>query len=143
MNSVFIDSDVVLDLYVNREPHHREALLLFTHLKRTNTKCFCSPIVIANTYYILSKIRNSRYALEKVRNLRKLVSVAAIGQEVVDSALQDPYKDFEDSIQFNCAIRNGIKVLITRNAKHYQKERLSIVHPHEYLVAAGLKLKGS
>jgi predicted nucleic acid-binding protein len=141
MDSVFLDSDVVLDLYVDREPHHREALLLFTQLKRSGTKCFCSPIVIANVYYILSKVRNGKYALEKIRNLRKLVSIATVEQETIDSSIKEPYKDFENSIQLHCAIRNGIKVIITRNTKHYPKDQATIMNPNEYLASAGLRSK--
>ena len=135
MHSVFIDSDVVLDLYINREPHHEDALRLFTYLKRMKVACYCSPIVIANTYYILSKVKNTKYALEKMRNLRRLVSIAPVGEKTIDRALEDPYKDFEDSIQLNCAIENGIKVIVTRNAKHFSKNRISVISPHEYLVA--------
>jgi predicted nucleic acid-binding protein len=138
MDSVFLDSDVVLDLYIDREPHHAEALALFTHLKRAKVECYCSPIVIANTYYILSKVKNSKYALEKMRNLRRLVSIAPVGEKTIDRALEDPYKDFEDSIQQNCALENGIKVILTRNAKHFSKERISVMSPHEYLVAFGV-----
>jgi predicted nucleic acid-binding protein len=137
MNEVFVDSDVVLDLYIDREPHHHEALLLFTHLKRSGIKCFCSPIVIANAYYILSKVRNSKYALDKIGNLRKLVSVATVGQDIIDLSIKDPHKDFEDSIQFHCAIMNGIKTIITRNTKHYPKDQISVMHPNEYMTASG------
>jgi predicted nucleic acid-binding protein len=137
MDSVFLDSDVVLDLYIDREPHHEDALRLFTSLKRMKVTCYCSPIVIANTYYILSKVKNTKYALEKMRNLRRLVSIAPVGEKTIDRALEDPNKDFEDSIQLNCAIENGIKVIVTRNAKHFSRERISVMSPHEYLVALG------
>ena len=142
MNRVFIDSDVVLDFYVKREPHHETALRLFTHLKRAKVRCYTSAVVMANAYYMLTKIENMRYALEKMRKLRKFVSIAPLDESIIDAALSLPYKDFEDSIQFQCAIQNGIETIITRNTKDYPKYRLRVADPGQYLSAAVLNKEG-
>ena len=142
MNSIFVDTDVILDLFIRREPHHQEALRLFTHLKRSKTGCFTSPIVIANAYYILTKIRDKRYALDKMRKLRKLLSIAPIDATIIDSALGSSHKDFEDSIQYFCALRNGIKTIITRNTRDYPKAEITITNPGEYLSAVSMRKSG-
>jgi predicted nucleic acid-binding protein len=135
MTSVFLDADVIMDFYVQREPHHQLALRLFSHLKRAKTRCYTSAVIISNIYYLLARIENSRYALEKIRSLRKFVSIAPIDEATIDAALSSPYKDFEDSIQLHCAMRNGIKVLITRNVRDYPKAHLLVVDPGQYLSA--------
>jgi predicted nucleic acid-binding protein len=142
MNSVFLDSDIVLDFYVQREPHHETALRLFTHLKRTKTHCFTSAVVMANAYYMLTKIENTKYALDKMRKLRKFISIAPLNESIIDAALSFPFKDFEDSIQFQCAIQNGIETIITRNIKDYPKDQLKVADPGQYLSAAVLNKKG-
>jgi predicted nucleic acid-binding protein len=139
MDSVFVDTDVILDLFIRREPHHMEALQLFTNLKRSKIKCFTSPIVIANAYYILSKVKDKRYALERIKGLRKFVRVMPVDETVIDAALEKPYKDFEDSIQYACAKRNGIGTIITRNTKDYPKSDIKIANPGEYLDAGKAK----
>ena len=141
MNSVFLDTDVVLDFYVQREPHHAAALRLFTHFKRAKIRCYTSAVVIANAYYMLAKIENSRYALDKMRRFRKLVSIALLNESIIDAALSFPYKDFEDSIQFQCAMQNGIRTLITRNSKDYPKDQLRVADPGQYLSANILNKK--
>ena len=142
MNSVFLDSDIVLDFYVQREPHHQTALRLFTHLKRAKTRCYTSAVVMANAYYMLTKIENTKYALEKMRKLRKLVSIAPLNESIIDAALSFPFKDFEDSIQFQCAIQNGIQTIVTRNSKDYPKDQLKVADPGQYLSAAVLNKEG-
>ena len=142
MNSVFLDTDVVLDLYVRREPHHEVALRLFTYLKQTKTRCYISAVVIANTYYMLAKIENARYALDKMRKLRQLVSVAPLNESIIDAALSFPHRDFEDSIQFQCAIHNSIGTLITRNTRDYPKDQLRVTDPIQFLSAEALEKKG-
>ena len=141
MTKVFLDADVVLDFYIERQPHHNIALRLFTELKQSKTNCYTSALVVANVYYVLSKIEGRQYAIDKIRRLRKLIAIAPIDESILDDALASPYKDFEDSIQFHCAVQNGIKTLITRNSKDYPKERLLIVEPIQYLNAAALEKK--
>jgi predicted nucleic acid-binding protein len=142
MNSVFLDADVVLDLYVQREPYHGAALRLFTHLKRSRTRCYTSAVVIANAYYMLSKIEDRRYALDKMRRLRNLVAIAPLNEAIIDTALLFPQRDFEDGIQLQCAIQNKIKTLITRNTRDYPKEQLRVTDPIQYLSASVLQEKG-
>lgn len=135
MDRVFIDADVVLDLYILREPHHDNALRLFSELKRSRTPCCTSPVVVANVYYILAKLQNRQYAVERLRRLRKLLSIVPVDQAVVDAALSLPHKDFEDSFQFHCAVQNKIGTLITRNTKDYPSVQLRVVDPVQYLSA--------
>jgi predicted nucleic acid-binding protein len=135
MNTVFLDSDVILDFYIERQPHHNVALRLFTRLKRSRAKCCTSAVIVANAYYILTKLESKEYALDKIRKLRKFVEIIPIDSSTIDAALTSPYKDFEDSIQFHCAIQNKVGTFITRNVRHYPKEQLRIAEPTQYLSA--------
>jgi predicted nucleic acid-binding protein len=142
MTSVFLDTDVVLDFYIERQPHHDVALRLFTRLKQTKTKCYTSAVVIANAYYILSKLESREYAVDRIRKLRKLVDVAPLDASIIDAAITSPYKDFEDSVQFHCAIQNKVETFITRNVRHYPKERLRVADPSQFLSATKLEKLG-
>jgi predicted nucleic acid-binding protein len=76
-----------------------------------------------------------------MRKFRKLVAIAPLNESIIDAALSFPYKDFEDSIQFQCAMQNGIKTLITRNSKDYPKDQLRVADPGQYLSANILNKK--
>jgi predicted nucleic acid-binding protein len=133
MDNLFVDTDVILDLFVRREPHHKTALRFFSFLKMHAIAGFTSPVSVANTYYILAKIRDRRYALAKIRRLTRLIRIATIDQAIIEAAIQVPYKDFEDSIQYNCAVSNGLKNLITRNVSDYPRGQLQVLLPDEYM----------
>ncbi len=132
MSKVFIDTDVILDLFVQREPHHREALRFFSHLKQRKIGGYTSPIVLANTYYILAKLKTKRYATEKIKRLRNIIGIVSINEATIDAALRSGLKDFEDSIQYHCALEHEIPFLVTRNIKDYPKEKIHILLPTEY-----------
>jgi len=142
MTKVFIDADVLLDVFLEREPHHSVALRLLTDLRRSKAGCFTSPVVMANMNYILAKARGREYSLGKLRSLRRMVGIVPIDEEMIDAALAAPQRDFEDSIQLHCAEGNGIETLITRNAKHYPKGRLRVTSPVEYLGSPTLGKSG-
>ncbi len=136
MTRVFIDADVLLDVFLEREPHHSIALRLLTDLRRSKTSSFTSPVVLANMNYILSKAKGREYSVGKLRSLRRMIGVVPIDEGMVDAVLAAPHRDFEDALQLHCAEANGIETLITRNAKHYAKGRLRITSPVEYLGSA-------
>jgi len=133
MNSVFIDTDIILDLFIRREPHHSIALRFFSFLKKNAIEGFTSPVSVANTYYILTKTRDRHYALDKTRRLMQLVRIATLNQQITEAAIGAPYKDFEDSIQYHCALASGMRILITRNVSDYPKSQLKVLLPDEYM----------
>jgi predicted nucleic acid-binding protein len=142
MTKVFIDTDVLLDIFMEREPHHSAALRLLTDLRRSGTSCLTSAVVLADMNYILAKAKGREYSVNKLRSLRTMVRVAPIDEAMVDAALAAPHRDFEDGLQFQCAIGSGIETLITRNAKHYPKGRLRVTSPVEYLGSRGSAKSG-
>ena len=142
MTKVFLDTDVLLDVFLEREPHHSIALRLLTNLRRRGTGCFTSAVVLANMNYILAKAKGKEYSINKLRSLRRMVEVASIDEAMVDAAIAVPHRDFEDSLQFHCAHGNGIETLITRNAKHYPKGRVRVTSPVEYLGSLGPAQQG-
>jgi len=133
MAKVFLDTDVLLDLFLEREPHHTASLQLLTELKRTAIRSYTSPVVLANMNYILTKAKGRDYSMRKLRSLRQMVGIVPIDQATVDAALASPQRDFEDSIQLHCAEASGIDALITRNVRDYPKGRLRVIDPMQYL----------
>ena len=142
MTKVFLDTDVLLDVFLEREPHHSAALRLLTDLRRRGTSCFTSAVVLSNMNYILAKAKGREYSVNKLRSLRRMVGVASIDETMVDAALAAPHRDFEDSLQLHCAHGNGIETLITRNAKHYPKDRVRVTSPVEYIGSQGSAKSG-
>lgn len=43
------------------------------------------------------------------------------------------FHDFEDAIQYNTAIENGITTLLTRNLKDFKKAEIAILTAQQYL----------
>lgn len=135
MTRVFVDADVILDLFVAHAPFHGDALRFFSRLKAANAGFTC-PLIVANVHYVLSRLRSRRYALDHVRALRGFLSVLPLTQEILDAATAAPHKDFEDALQYQCALLNGMTLLVTRNVKHFPAGPLQVAQPVEYLASS-------
>jgi len=134
IHKVFIDADVILDLLLKRKEYYKEAAALFTLIEQKKIKGFTSPIIIANIYYIITRLENKQKALEKTKLLRSLLRILELNEKIMDMAFARPYKDFEDSIQYHCALYHGIRNIITRNIKDYPEGEINILEPEEYIL---------
>ncbi len=135
MRRILIDSDVILDLFVAREPHHTIALHFFSRLEmeRDIVAASASPVALANVAYVLAKLKGQAFAVGKLRELRTLIGVSPITQAAVDRALARPYRDFEDALQRECALDNEIGVLVTRNTRDYPKAAVEVLLPVDFM----------
>ena len=130
---VFLDTDVILDLLTEREPHFEAAVELFLQIQDRTIQAYTSPVIIANIFYILNKHLGSKKAIQSIIKLKLLVKVLNCGDRVIELALSSNFKDFEDAIQYYTALENNIDILITRNVKDYKTANITISTPLEYI----------
>ncbi len=133
MTRIFIDSDIILDLLAEREPHYIFAAKLFTLVDLQKITAFTSPIVFANLHYLLKKKTSNSSALKNLRKLKTLINILPVDERVIEQSLNSEFNDFEDAIQYFTAVNNGIKLLITRNKADYKKSKISIADAEEFL----------
>lgn len=135
MTSVFLDIDVILDLFIEREPHHSVALRFFSYLQlhADSIRAYTSPVVIANSGYILGKAQSESYAVQKIKGLRDFVRILPMTEAEVDRATQWPGKDFEDSLQYHCATASAVKIIVTRNGDDFLTEGVQALEPDEFM----------
>ena len=134
MDSVLIDTDVILDFFFDRQPfseHSTEVLNLCTEKK---LKGYTTPVIISNVYYLLRKTAQHRNVVEKIKQLLSIIDIIKVDKKVVLNALNSEFKDFEDALQNYSAVENGlIKIILTRNIKDYNKSGLAVLTPELYL----------
>ncbi|MBI4764313.1 MAG: PIN domain-containing protein [Deltaproteobacteria bacterium] len=132
MNSLFIDSDILIDLLAQRE-HHVEAAALMTIIGEKKITAYTTPIVLANVDYIITKYSNKAKSRKAIRALRKMLSILPMDEKVVDMALESEFSDFEDALQYYAAEKRGIDFIITRNKRDYSKGSLKVITAQEYI----------
>ena len=130
---VFTDSDVILDILCKREPHYEYAAQVFSLADTRQLRLYTTPLVVANVYYILRKAIGIEKAKEALRKLRLLMHIIAIEEQEIDLALNSPFSDFEDALQYYTAVRHHMDMLLTRNIKDYKEKVLTIQTPEQFI----------
>ncbi len=65
MKKIFLDSDVLLDLLLDREPFMDDIAKIIENALDSDLKLCVSPITIANINYIIGRLENERKADKK------------------------------------------------------------------------------
>ncbi len=133
MEKVFVDTDIVLDLLSARQPHYKYAAELFSLADENSVRLYVSSLTFANINYILSKQLSSAQARKMLLKFKTLVNVCAVNDKIIELALASDFNDFEDAIQYNTAIENGLTTLLTRNLKDYKKAGIAIQTAQQFL----------
>ena len=64
-----------------------------------------------------------------------MTEIADVTKSVIKTSLKSDLKDFEDAIQYNCALSlNKIDFIVTRDTKDFKKSILPVMNPVEALI---------
>jgi predicted nucleic acid-binding protein len=134
MNSVLIDTNIVIDLLAKRKDFYAEAAALFSLSDKNKIILTISALTFANTNYVLSKQRSENAAREILRKFKVLVEILPLDDKLIELALSDgAFADFEDGLQYYSALENKVDVIITRNKKDFKNAKIPILTAKEYL----------
>ena len=134
MNSLFLDTNIVIDLLAKREPFYRSAAQLFSLADKEKVQLSVSALTFANTNYILLKEMRLDEAKLILRKLKLLVKVISLDDKIIGLSLNDSdFRDYEDALQYYSALENGDKMIITRNLKYFQKSKIPVLTAEQYL----------
>ncbi len=104
MEKILVDTNVVLDLLGRREKFLQEVQEMFTLGDQGKVKLSVSALTIANTYYILSQQLKIPQVRKAIRQFKVLVQILPIDDKIIELSLDSDFKDFEDAIQYYCAL---------------------------------------
>ena len=134
MEHILIDSDVILDMLLDRHPFSTSSTEIFMLCEKGKIKGYTTPVIISNVYYILRKTYSKNDVRYGINRILEILAIAQISKEVILEALHSDFTDFEDALQNFSAIKHGeVTTIITRNIKDYQKSTLAVLTPEMYL----------
>lgn len=134
MKQVFLDTNVIIDFLADRKPFSVYAAKIFNYAVSGKVKLYISAVSYNNIYYILRQSFSNIDTLKLLDELSEMTEVADVTKSVIKKSLKSELKDFEDAIQYNCALSlNKIDFIVTRDTKDYRKSLLPVMNPEEAL----------
>ncbi len=130
---VLFDTDLVLDLLLDRDPFADAAAAVFTLHEKGRISGYVSGITIVNVFYVTRKSKGTAGARKAVEELLATLNVCPLDQLVLANAHHLAFTDYEDAVQHACATASGLDALITRNLVDYKNATLPVFSPTAFL----------
>lgn len=132
-SKLFLDTNVVLDLLGERRPFYNSSAKIATLADKGKIQIIVSALSYATVYYVLSRFEDKEMVKEKIRKFKVIAETSDLTNKVIDKGLSSKFSDFEDSLQYYCAIKMECDILITRNVKDFKESIIPVLTPDEYL----------
>lgn len=136
MTKLFLDTNVILDLYIpGREGKEAARTLLdLRDASEDNIRLYLSFLSVANIAYVLRKHYDKARMKEIIQELFHFCDVLSMSDISILDALDSPCPDFEDSLQLSCAEMKECDFLLTSNLRHFQGNTwMTVLTPTQFL----------
>jgi predicted nucleic acid-binding protein len=134
MNNLFVDTDVIIDFLADRKPFSGEAAVIFSLAEQGSMKVYTSSLTFSNLYYVLRKFETHEKLITRLEGIAELVKILKVDERIIKNAFKVNLPDYEDSIQYCCALDSKVvDIIITRNVKDFKNITLPVMTPGEFL----------
>ncbi len=135
MKHLFLDTNVIIDFLADRKPFSDKAALIFDQAVAGKLKIYLSAVSYNNIYYILRQSFSNNDTIKLLNQLNEMTEIADVTKAIIKQALRSEFKDFEDAIQYHCALSlSKLDMIITRDTKDYKKSAVPVMNPQEAVV---------
>ncbi|MGI8690088.1 MAG: PIN domain-containing protein [Thermomicrobiales bacterium] len=130
---VLLDTDVILDFFLAREPFVVNATALLEATQRGDFDGYISASTPINVFYHARKFKGIAVARHVVTVLLASLPVCLIDGAIVQAALVLSFSDYEDAVQHASATASGMEAIVTRNRDDYRRATLPVFSPADFL----------
>src|SRR5262249_24464584 len=128
---VLIDTDVLLDIALSREPFLRQAAKVIRWAQDEPGQVGVAWHSLSNVAYLAHPARGF------IRYLLHFVEVAPTGTHEARQAVGFPMPDLEDALQAAAALAFDALYIVTRNVKDYKNSPVPSITPSKFLAEVG------
>lgn len=119
MKKVFLDTNILMDVALQRDYSSEGEKIL--QLGDSGLVQLCaSSLTYANIAYVLRKHPRAEM-YQYLRMLREGINVVSLDAKCLDAALKQEVSDFEDMLQYQCALNADCDYVISNNTKHFEE----------------------
>lgn len=131
---VLIDTNVILDFLIEREPYKSDAVRIIKICSEKKIEGYLAAHTISNLFFILRKHFDIPKRREILISLCRIFNIPSLDKEMIVSALKnDDFSDFEDCLQMESAKAVEADYIITRNPSDFKESEITVIEPQYFL----------
>ncbi len=134
---ILLDTDVILDVALDRAPHAEASSALIDRLEQRRGGAFVAWHTLSNLYYLLRPARGQADTRDFLRALTDFATVAPTDTEGFRFAASLQMSDLEDAMQVAAARACGALYIASRNLKDFEGSPIPARTPADLLEELG------
>lgn len=136
MNAL-IDTNVILDVLMKREPFFADSVAVLDRAERGEFVGWLCATTVTTIFFLIRRQLGREVAIEKLKDLSSIFATAPVNKAVIDSALESRFRDFEDSVLNEAAVLVGADCIVTRNERDFKYSSLLVYSPSQFISSLG------
>jgi predicted nucleic acid-binding protein len=133
MLKLLVDTNVILDVILERGQHGVDGALLLSAIQSGEADGYIAGHSITTTYYIVARAANDATARLAVTYLLQILSVVPLGADDFHTAIALGISDFEDAVQIAAALAVQADYVVTGNKKDFKQSPVTVRSAAELL----------
>ncbi|MCC6189069.1 MAG: PIN domain-containing protein [Anaerolineales bacterium] len=134
---VLLDTNIILDVLLRREPWRAEADALWQANDIGRLTAYLTATTLTDIYYVARKATDVSRARQALQLCLDVFEIAPVHRITLERAQQMPGADFEDNVQIACAEAGALDALVTRDKASFSAASLPVLTPAECLRQLG------
>ncbi len=130
---VLLDTNVILDLLLDREGFAEEAVAIWDAGNNGQIEMFVAAITPTTIFYITRKKKGADIARQYIADILACTQICPLHQQVFLAAETLQFNDYEDAVQMASAMFSRLDCIVTRDQKDFKNSPLPIYSPTEFL----------
>lgn len=130
---IFIDSDILLDILLERYPYDSFAMKLLSLPNNLGYQYYTAIHTLLNVHYVASKKSGKNASRQSIGMLVKRLNIIPDDKQIFEDALNSDFPDLEDAVQFYAAKSANADFIITRNVKDYKHSTIPVLTAEQFL----------
>lgn len=131
---VLIDTNILLDFLLQREPFRQDAEELFQAINSSQIVSYVTATTLTDIFYIARRhTRSIEKARQAVSETLIVMVICPVNRAILESALASGIADFEDAVQIACAVSQGLEAILTRDTQGFASSTMPVLSVRQLL----------
>ncbi len=140
---ILIDTNIVLDFLLQREPFFQDTELLFQEINVGQVVGYVTATTLTDIFYISPRhTRSVKQARQAVSETLTVMVICPIDRAVLESAFNSGLSDFEDAVQIFSAVTQGLDAIVTRDVQGFVNSPVPVLSVQDSLQQVGKQSRG-
>lgn len=128
---VLLDTNVVLDLLLRRQPWFDSERDFWRALRDRRIVGYITASMVTDIFYIARRLVGGDDARHAVRDALAAFAVCTVDRWTLERALMLPGSDYEDNVQMICAENTALDAVVTRDPSGFRDAPILVLSPAE------------